>query len=88
MGILVDIPRKFFCDYLIRKHSLKIPKNDTLAIASIFAKGINDKIVHTDDFNILWKRLIKIKQLYVSNVMPKKWFTVDNVENYRTLRKK
>ena len=33
-------------------------------------KKINDKIKPTDDFNILWKRLIKIKQLYVSDIMP------------------
>ena len=39
-GILVDIPREFFVDYLLKKHSLKIPKNDTLAIASIFAKAL------------------------------------------------
>ena len=41
----------------------------------------------TGDFNILWKRLIKIKQLYVSDVMPKKWYTVDNVDNYKKLKK-
>ncbi len=50
-------------------------------------KKINDKIKSTDDFNILWKRLIKIKQLYVSDVMPKKWYTVDNVDNYKKLKK-
>ena len=50
-------------------------------------KKINDKIKSTDDFNILWKRLIKIKQLYVSDVMPKKWYTVDNVDNYKNLKK-
>ena len=50
-------------------------------------KKINDKIKATNDFNILWKRLIKIKQLYVSDVMPKKWYTVDNVDNYKKLKK-
>ena len=50
-------------------------------------KKINDKIKSTDDFNILWKRLIKIKQLYVSDIMPKKWYTVDNIDNYKNLRK-
>ena len=50
-------------------------------------KGINKYIKYTDDFNVLWKRLIKINQLYVSNVMPKKWFTVDNLENYKNLQK-
>ena len=51
-------------------------------------KKINDKLKKTDDFNILWKRLIKIKQLYVSNIRPKRWFTVDNIENYKRLKKK
>ena len=50
-------------------------------------KKINEKIKATNDFNILWKRLIKIKQLYVSDVMPKKWYTVDNLDNYKKLKK-
>ena len=50
-------------------------------------KKINDKIKPTDDFNILWKKLIKIRQLYVSDVMPKKWYTVDNVDNLKKLKK-
>ncbi|SMF77956.1 nucleotidyltransferase family protein [Candidatus Pelagibacter sp. HIMB1321] len=49
-------------------------------------KDIIKNIKYTDDFNVLWKRLIKINQLYVSNVMPKKWFTVDNLENYKNLQ--
>ena len=51
-------------------------------------KKINDKIKKTDDFNILWKRLIKIKQLYVSNIRPKRWFTVDNIEKYKSIKHK
>ena len=51
-------------------------------------KKINQKIKPTDDFNILWKRLIKIKQLYVSDIEPKKWYTVDNIENYNNLKKR
>ena len=50
-------------------------------------KKINNQIKPTEDFNKLWKRLIKIKQLYVSDVMPKKWYTVDNVDNYKKLKK-
>ena len=65
-GILVDIPRKFFCDYLLKKHSLKIPKNDTLAIASIFAKRINDKKI-VDNFLDLTKKE-KIKFLAIRKV--------------------
>ena len=50
-------------------------------------KKINDKIKPTNDFNILWKKLIKIRQLYVSDVMPKKWYTVDNLDNLKKLKK-
>ena len=50
-------------------------------------KKINDKIKPTDDFNILWKKLIKIRQLYVSDVMPKKWYTVDILDNLKKLKK-
>ena len=51
-------------------------------------KKINDKIKPADDFNLLWRRLIKKKQLYVSDIKPKRWFTVDNIENYKNLKKK
>ena len=50
-------------------------------------KKINQKIKPTSDFNVLWKRLMKIKQLYVSDIEPKKWYTVDNIENYKNLKK-
>ena len=50
-------------------------------------KKINQKIKPTSDFNVLWKRLMKINQLYVSDVEPKKWYTVDNIENYKNLKK-
>ncbi len=33
------------------------------------------------------KKLIKIRQLYVSDVMPKKWYTVDNLDNLKKLKK-
>ena len=81
-------------DYIFRKKNIvqKLSRND---ISDIYCTGIqvlnpkkiNDKIKSTDDFNILWKRLIKIKQLYVSDVMPKKWYTVDSIDNYKELKK-
>ncbi len=81
-------------DYIFRKKNIiqglsrKI-KSDIYCtgIQVLNPKKINDKIKSTDDFNILWKRLIKINQLYVSDVMPKKWYTVDNVDNYKKLKK-
>ncbi len=78
--------------FLVKKYCSETFKKN---ISSIYCTGIqvlnpkriNNKIRPTDDFNILWKRLIKIKQLYVSDVMPKKWYTVDNVDNYKKLKK-
>ena len=81
-------------DYIFRKKN--IVKNLSRNIKSdIYCTGIqvlnpkkiNDKIKSTSDFNILWRRLIKIKQLYVSDIKPKKWYTVDNLENYKNLKK-
>ena len=81
-------------DYIFRKKNIiqglsRKVKSDIYCtgIQVLNPKRINDKIKSTDDFNILWKRLIKIKQLYVSDVMPKKWYTVDNVDNYIRLKK-
>ena len=80
-------------DYIFRKKNIiqglsRKVKSDIYCtgIQVLNPKKINDKIKSTDDFNILWKRLIKIKQLYVSDVMPKKWYTVDNVDNYKKLK--
>ena len=81
-------------DYIFRKKNIinKLSRKDKsdiycTGIQVLNPKKINKKIQKTDDFNILWKRLIKIKQLYVSNILPEKWFTVDNNENYKKLKK-
>jgi len=81
-------------DYIFRKKNIisrlsRKKKSDIYCtgIQVLNLKNINKTIKRTDDFNILWSRLIKIKQLYVSNVLPKKWFTVDNNENYIKLKK-
>ena len=41
---------------------------------------INKILKSTEDFNKVWKHLISKKKLKVSDVLPKKWFTIDNVE--------
>ena len=81
-------------DYIFRKKNL-ISKLSRAKKSEIYCTGIqvlnpkriNKKITPTEDFNILWKKLIRIKQLYVSDVMPRKWYTVDDVENYKNLKK-
>lgn len=81
-------------DYIFRKKNIikelsRKKKSDIYCtgIQVLNPKNINKAIKKTDDFNILWKRLIKIKQLYVSNILPEKWFTVDSNENYKELNK-
>ena len=81
-------------DYIFRKKNLvsslsRAKKSDVYCtgIQVLNPKKINNKIKPTGDFNILWKKLIRIKQLYVSDVMPRKWYTVDDVENYKNLKK-
>jgi NDP-sugar pyrophosphorylase family protein len=40
-----------------------------------------NKLIHkVDDFYEVWQQLIKEEHLYCSNVFPKKWFTVDTLE--------
>ena len=81
-------------DYIFRKKNL-ISKLSRAKKSEIYCTGIqvlnpkriNKRISPTEDFNILWKKLIRIKQLYVSDVMPRKWYTVDDVENYKNLKK-
>ena len=82
-------------DYIFRKKNVvnKLSRNIKsdiycTGIQVLNPKKINDKIKSTENFNILWKRLIKINQLYVSDIRPKKWYTVDNIENYKNLKKK
>jgi NDP-sugar pyrophosphorylase family protein len=82
-------------DYIFRKKNVvkKLSRNIKsdiycTGIQVLNPKKINDKIKSTQNFNILWKRLIKINQLYVSDIRPKKWYTVDNIENYKNLKKK
>ena len=81
-------------DYIFRKKNIinrlsRKKKSDIYCtgIQVLDLKNINKTVKRTDDFNILWRRLIKIKQLYVSNILPEKWFTVDNNENYIKLKK-
>ena len=81
-------------DYIFRKKNLisnlsRSKKSEIYCtgIQVLNPKRINKKITPTEDFNNLWKKLIKIKQLYASDVMPRKWYTVDDVENYKNLKK-
>ncbi len=41
---------------------------------------INQVTKSKTDFKFLWEELIKKKMLYLSDVKPKKWFSVDTLE--------
>ena len=49
---------------------------------------VNKVVNRTENFNILWKKLILKKKLIVSDVTPKKWFTIDNLKQLTTFKKK
>lgn len=81
-------------DFIFRKknivQSLSRTKQSDIyctGIQVLNPKKINEIVSATNDFNKLWSKLIKIKQLYVSNIFPKKWFTVDNMDNYKKIKK-
>ena len=49
---------------------------------------INQIVKETSTFNQLWKKLIIKKKLKVSDVQPKKWFTIDNSFQLKLYKKK
>jgi NDP-sugar pyrophosphorylase family protein len=81
-------------DYIFHKNNIvhNLSRNK---IRNIYCSGIqilnpfiiNKIIKPCEDFNLLWKNLIKKKKLLVSDQMPKKWFTVDNIKQFKRLKK-
>ena len=81
-------------DYIFHKSNIvhNLSRNK---ISNIYCSGIqilnpfiiNKIIKPCEDFNLLWKNLIKKKKLLVSDQMPKKWFTVDNIKQLKRLKK-
>ena len=49
---------------------------------------INKLVKNTYDFKYVWKELIKKKKLKVSDVLPKNWFTIDNLRQLNIYKKK
>lgn len=83
-------------DYIFSKKNL-VTKLSRTNIAPIYASGIQvlnpfkiNKIAKQkkNNFNDLWKFLIKKKELVVSNYKPKKWYTIDSLENLKKFKKK
>ena len=82
-------------DFIHRKKNIvtKLSRQDK---SDIYCSGIqilnpykiNKTVKKTEDFNMLWKRLIRKKKLFVSNVIPDHWFTIDNIEQLKMYNKK
>ena len=51
-------------------------------------KKINNLLKEKNDFKEVWKSLIEKKKLVVSDIVPKKWFTIDRVEQLNFFNKK
>jgi NDP-sugar pyrophosphorylase family protein len=94
--IPVNPVKKLEGDYIHRKKNIVI-KLSRKVKSDIYCSGIQivnpykiNKIVKkTEDFNKVWKKLILEKKLFVSDVVPKQWFTIDNIkqlEIYKKLR--
>ena len=82
-------------DYIHRENSFvkklsRIKKSDIYCsgIQILNPKKVNNLMKEKKDFKELWKSLIKIKKLVVSDIVPKKWFTIDRVEQLNFFNKK
>ena len=82
-------------DYIHRKKNIVI-KLSRKVKSDIYCSGIQivnpykiNKIVKkTEDFNKVWKKLILKKKLFVSDVVPKQWFTIDNIKQLEMYKKR
>jgi NDP-sugar pyrophosphorylase family protein len=54
-------------------------------IQIINPRKINNLTGKADDFYRVWSQLIPQRQVYCSNIFPKRWFTVDTVEQLNRL---
>ena len=82
-------------DFIHRKGNL-VTKLSRKIKSEIYCSGIQiinpykvtKFIKKTENFNLLWKKLIIQKKLFVSDVIPKKWFTVDNLKQLKLYNNK
>lgn len=86
--------KKLDGDYIHRKNNI-VTKLSRKNKSDIYCSGIqiinpyqvNKLINKTKDFNTLWNKLIKKNKLYVSDIIPKQWFTIDKVEHLNIFKK-
>ena len=86
--------KKLEGDYIHRKNNV-VTKLSRKIKSDIYCTGIQVinpykicKIVKkTQDFNQVWSKLISKKKLIVSDVLPKNWFTIDNLKQLTHYKK-
>ena len=82
-------------DYIKHKNNLVTSVSRSIK-ADIYCTGIqvlnpfkiNELVKRTENFPILWNRLINMKKLFVSDVRPKKWFAIDSLIQLEKFKKK
>lgn len=87
--------KKLEGDYILRKNNI-VTKLSRKIKSDIYCSGIQiinpyriNKIVkNTEDFNKVWSKLISKRKLIVSDVLPKNWFTIDNLKQLTLYRRK
>ena len=80
-------------DFIFHNNNI-VYKLSRVKTSNIYCSGIqivNPAKINTltspiENFNLLWKQLIKQKQLYCSDVYPLKWFTIDTIEQLNILK--
>ena len=74
-------------DYIHKKNNV-VTKLSRKQKSDIYCSGIqivnpykiNKILSETQNFNTVWRNLISKKKLIVSDILPQKWFTIDNVK--------
>ena len=74
-------------DYIHKKNSI-VTKLSRKQKSDIYCSGIqiinpykiNEILNETQNFNTVWRNLISKKKLIVSDILPQKWFTIDNIK--------
>ena len=74
-------------DYIHKKNNV-VTKLSRKQKSDIYCSGIqivnpykiNEILSQTQNFNTVWRNLISKKKLIVSDILPQKWFTIDNVK--------
>ncbi|GAG01205.1 unnamed protein product, partial [marine sediment metagenome] len=79
-------------DYIFQQNNI-VEKLDRYETSDRYCSGIqvvnpfliNQLTKATEDFYDVWDQLIKKKEVYSSNIYPKRWFAIDTVEQLNEL---